>query len=606
MGRKKYTRMNRTGVNKKKTISLLATVLLLLVLYALAGAVYWRGRAAAAPLQEPMHYVDQYRYPRAWTRSQLAPGVPDPVPFAAVYGPNAAGQQFRSCCDNLALVRVWLGGAAGQRVLFSLRTGPDRAETLYRATLRLERDGYHAFTFPPLPDSAGRVYYFFVEAPEVGDDEAVALRAIPGDRVGGVPLLNEYTAAGNLDLATYHHGRPGGWLLDALAEQALPQTFAVRLQQYKPGFLKGGTFGILLVATAAGALVWLAIAWSGKRRPGWLRRVPGAMAGIFVLGVLIASARGTVLCPRRAVRASPGPTPVTVDNVGPALAYDLLLSLYPAEKKPERRFFSTAWADVGGRRQPCIVAPPDSSLSYSLRLPPEATLRLGVALEAAGGWRRFEVEIAGETLFRREIEGSGEAGGVIDLSDYGGQDVRLVLRTVGRADETSPGLWCTPQIESARPWLLPYPLPGGVDTGRQSATFGDALELLGYHLETPETAPGGHVALTLYWHARQRVTTDYTVFVHLLDEKGEIRGQCDSWPVNGAYPTTLWSPEKVIVDTCVLPVNGDALPGRHRLAVGLYDLATLQRLPALDGDGRQLDGDRLLLETPLTVSPPQR
>ena len=55
---------------------------------------------------------------------------PDPSPFAAVYGPNAVGQRFRSCCDNLALVRVWLGGAAGQQVVLSLRTGPDRADSI--------------------------------------------------------------------------------------------------------------------------------------------------------------------------------------------------------------------------------------------------------------------------------------------------------------------------------------------------------------------------------------------------------------------------------------------------------------------------------------------
>jgi len=589
-----------------RPLCLFATVILLLALYGLASVVCWRGTVPGTPLQEPMHYVDQYKYPRTWMRSQLAPGVPDPTPFAAVYGPNAVGQRFRSCCDNLALLRVWLGGAAGQQVVFSLRTGPDRANALYSATIRLERNGYHDFIFSPLPDSAGQVYYFFVEAPKAGTGKAVALRVIPGDRVGGVPLLNEYTAAGNLDFAAYHRGRPSGWLLGTLAEQVLSRTFAARLRQYKPGFFKGDTFWWLLVATTVGVVVWLIVAWpKGRRQRTWQRRVAGLAAGTFGLGILLAAATGMVIWPRHVAAASPDPFEVATDSGGPVLVHDLLLSLYPAEKKPERRFFSTTWAEVGGQRQPCVVAPPDSTLSYGLRLPPEATLRLGVALEATGAWRRFEVSIAeGETLFHCELHGPEEAQARMDLSSYGGQDVRLVLRTVGQGDDTSPGLWCAPQIESTRSWLLPYPLPADAGVQSQSATFGDALELLGYRLETPQATPGGRTRLTLYWHTRQRLTTGYTVFVHLLDEAGEMRGQRDGQPVNGTCPTTLWSPEKVIVDRHVVPVNGDAPPGQYRLAVGLYNLATLQRLPAFDSTGRRLDGDRLLLETPVKVNMP--
>jgi hypothetical protein len=605
------------GHGNLRSVCFFVIAVLLLALYGLAGAIYWRGSGAGAPLQEPMHYVDQYRYPRAWTRSQLAPGVPEPTPFAAVYGPNSVGQRFRSCCNNLALVRVWLGNASGQRVVFGLRASPEqsrRADTLIMAAIRLERDGYHAFAFPPLPDSAGQVYDFFVESPDATADEAVALRVAPGDRVGGVPLLNEYTAAGNLDFATYHQGLPGSWLLNALAEQVLPQTFAARLQQYKPGFFKSGVFFGGLVAIVAGAFVWLVIAWPGKRRPAWQRGVVGLMGGILGVGVLVAAATGVMLWPRRAAAGaaarlgtstSSDLASVTTDGDGPALVYDLLLSLYPAEKKPERRFFSTAWAEIEGRQKPCIVAPPDSSLHYGLRLPPEATLHLAAALETAGAWRLFEVSIAGdEVLFSRELHGPDRARAAVNLTSYGGQDVRLVLRTVGEESDASPGLWCAPQIESTRSWLMPYPLPVDVNAHLQPATFGDALELLGYRLETSAVTPGDQVILTLYWHARQRVTTGYTVFVHLLDETGEMRGQRDSQPVSGAYPTTLWSPEKVIVDRYILPVDRDAPPGQYRLAVGLYDLATLQRLPALDGERRRLEGDRQLLKAPIMVNLP--
>lgn len=598
---------------KRAYVRLVAAVALLLALYGLAGVVYWRGTGSGAPLQEPMHYVDQYRYPRAWTRSQLAPGMPEPTPFAAVYGPNTVGQQFRSCCDNLSMLRVWLGGAAGQQVVFSLRSGPDQAHTLYSATIRLTKDGYHAFTFPSLAGSAEQVYYFFVEAPEAGTGEAVALRVIPGDRVGGVPLLNEYTATGNLDFAAYHRGQPGGWLLHTIAEQMLPQTFTARLPQYKPGFFKGNAFGWLLGAVAIGVVVWLVVAWPGNPRPGQPasadtgslagRSIVWLAAGALALGVLILAATGVALWPRNATAMPPGPVEVGVEVSGPALVHDLLLSLYPADKEPERRFFSTTWAEVDGRQVPCIAAPPDSTLSYGLHLPPEVTLRLSMALETVGAWRRFEVGIAGgPSLFSRELQGPGAASATIDLSPFSGQDVRLVLRTAGQAGEASPGLWCFPQIESTRSWLHPYPFTEGLQP--QSVAFGDALELLGYRLATPETVPGSPVELTLYWHARQRVTANYTVFVHLLDQGEEIHGQRDSQPVGGAYPTMFWSPEKAVEDRYVVPVSGDAPAGQYRLVVGLYDLATLQRLPAFDSGGRRLDDDRVLLETPLKVNPP--
>jgi hypothetical protein len=580
-------------------------VLALATGYAATGAIYWRGAAPGEPLQEPMHYVDQYKYPRAWTRSQLAPGIPDPTPFAAVYGSNAVGQRFRSCCDNLAMLRIWLGGAVGQQVVVSLRTNLDRTDTLYSTTIQLEQDGYHDLTFPPLSDSAEQAYFFFVEAPEAGQDEAVALRVIPGDRVGGVPLINEYTAAGNLDFASYHRGQPGGWLLGILTEQVLPRTFAARLRQYKPAPFKGKTFERLLVATVAGAVIWLVVAWPKEWRSSWRRAVVGLAMGVLGAGVLVLAALGIMLWPRHATAMSPGPVALNAGGDGPTLVSDLLLSLYPTEKEPERRLFSTTWTQVDGLWSPCVAAPPDSSLSYGLFLPPEATLRLRATLEAAGAWRRFEVSIAGrETLFSRELRGASSAQAAIDLSSYGLQDVRLLLRTVGREGDTSPGLWCAPQIESARSWLLPYPLPTDVDIHSQLATFGDALELLGYHLETPTTVPGDWVDLTLYWHARRRVETDYTVFVHLLDEGGQMQSQHDSQPVSGAYPTMLWSPENAIVDRYVVPVDEHVPPGQYRLAVGLYDLATLQRLPAFDDAGSRQDDDRALLDATVTVERP--
>jgi hypothetical protein len=87
--------------------------------------------------------------------------------------------------------------------------------------------------------------------------------------------------------------------------------------------------------------------------------------------------------------------------------------------------------------------------------------------------------------------------------------------------------------------------------------------------------------------------TGYTVFTHLLDEGQQIRGQQDNPPVNGRYPTPLWAPGEVVVDEYALLIQPDAPAGRAVIEVGLYDPATLTRLPVLDPTGAA--GDRILL-----------
>ena len=69
--------------------------------------------------------------------------------------------------------------------------------------------------------------------------------------------------------------------------------------------------------------------------------------------------------------------------------------------------------------------------------------------------------------------------------------------------------------------------------------------------------------------------TSHTVFVHLLDDARQVRGQRDGIPVNGAYPTTLWRPGEFVTDGYEIAVE----PGQYTVEVGLYDAASGARLP---------------------------
>ncbi|MBN1641395.1 MAG: hypothetical protein JXA09_09175 [Anaerolineae bacterium] len=589
------------------TVALLA-LLLAAALYGAGAMVYWRGARSGTPLQDPMVYYEQYIYPRAWTRSQLAPGAPDPTPFAAVYGPNTVTQPFRSCADRLTMLRIWLGAARGQRVEVSLRAGLNRVDTIYAASLTLDRDGYHDFAFPALPDSAGETYWLMVEAPQASAHEAVALRAIPTEQVGGVPRLNEYGASGNLDFAAYHRGLPGRWVVDVLAEQLLPHSAALRLQQYKPAMLKGDGFWWLLAISTLGTVTWVLVALpldrgAPRRCAAWL-----VALGACVLLVLLALCAGVISYPHRPAHMQADALPAQERPRSQRLVFDLLLTLYPAGRDPERRFFSTAWASIDGVQQPCVAVPPDSSLSYPLRVPVEATLRLGVALTSSAR-RHFEVVADdGLVLFSRDLDGPGGVSAEIDLTPYGGQETTLTLLTATRdaehahSGEEAPGLWCSPQIASTHSWLLPYPPPGDVGVRAQPTTFGEALELLGYRVDPLEARPGDTVTVALYWHALRRVTCNDTVFVHLIDGAGEVLSQHDGEPVSGTYPTSAWAPGDVIVDLHRLPLPVDLTAGDYHVEVGLYDLATLVRRPARTGEGVSLPGDRLLLHDRVRVA----
>ena len=125
------------------------------------------------------------------------------------------------------------------------------------------------------------------------------------------------------------------------------------------------------------------------------------------------------------------------------------------------------------------------------------------------------------------------------------------------------------------------------------ARLGDAFELLGYDLDRDTVQAGETLHLTLVWRCRETTDTAYTVFTHLLDAGELVRGQKDNPPVDGTYPTTLWVPGEIVVDSYTIPVAADAPPGRHVIEVGMYDPHNIQRLPVLDPSGAV--GDRILL-----------
>jgi hypothetical protein len=88
---------------------------------------------------------------------------------------------------------------------------------------------------------------------------------------------------------------------------------------------------------------------------------------------------------------------------------------------------------------------------------------------------------------------------------------------------------------------------------------------------------------------------DYQVFIHILDDSSGPIAQADFQPKAGAYPTSVWSPGETI-EECIGLDTPDLPPSDWRFAIGLYDLATGQRLPVSDANGQLLSNDMVLVQ----------
>jgi hypothetical protein len=115
--------------------------------------------------------------------------------------------------------------------------------------------------------------------------------------------------------------------------------------------------------------------------------------------------------------------------------------------------------------------------------------------------------------------------------------------------------------------------------------YANQLALVGWSLHAPPApAPGSIFSLTVVWQAQQALTTDYTAFAHLVDERGQGWTGDDHPPHGGDYPTSVWGADEMVRDTFTLMVPPDAPPGLYHVQVGWYHPETQERLLAGDAD----------------------
>jgi hypothetical protein len=112
-----------------------------------------------------------------------------------------------------------------------------------------------------------------------------------------------------------------------------------------------------------------------------------------------------------------------------------------------------------------------------------------------------------------------------------------------------------------------------------SAQFGDQVTLLGLDWTASKTPADRHAYLSLYWQTLKPFSQTFKIFVQVRDTAGQTLISADHEVFDGLLPSQAWPVGRILKDTHRLPLSGDTPAGQYTLYIGLYDPATLERLP---------------------------
>ena len=127
---------------------------------------------------------------------------------------------------------------------------------------------------------------------------------------------------------------------------------------------------------------------------------------------------------------------------------------------------------------------------------------------------------------------------------------------------------------------------------RTKLSFADnSIRLEGYDIaRDPEK-----VRLTLYWKAAGPVGGNWKVFCHIVNKRGDLIAQDDSFPAGGLRWTDTWRPGEYVTDVHSIALPSSVAPGQYGVRIGLYDPETGTRIPLQNpmGSGASVDAAEL-------------
>jgi len=161
----------------------------------------------------------------------------------------------------------------------------------------------------------------------------------------------------------------------------------------------------------------------------------------------------------------------------------------------------------------------------------------------------------------------------------------------GHQIDVQPGAWERGDLEAEARQLYIW-IEDGTNTRPTqplTAAWADGIHLDGYTVERAS----GRIAVALWWRADAPIDRDYTVFCQAIID-GRLVGQADSQPALGLAPTSQWHRYGGVVDRHIVSVDNEDV-ARAELYVGLYDLATMERLPLASVGGIESTDTYLVL-----------
>ena len=110
------------------------------------------------------------------------------------------------------------------------------------------------------------------------------------------------------------------------------------------------------------------------------------------------------------------------------------------------------------------------------------------------------------------------------------------------------------------------------DAQPAEARFGDVVELIGVRFASERVEPGRTLCVTTYWRALKDISRDQRLLIRLMRSDGGSAGQLDAMMGTHLYPTTLWRPGQIVVDTHDVRADADLPVGEMlRIHLGVGD-----------------------------------
>ncbi|MBC8248345.1 MAG: DUF2723 domain-containing protein [Anaerolineales bacterium] len=205
------------------------------------------------------------------------------------------------------------------------------------------------------------------------------------------------------------------------------------------------------------------------------------------------------------------------------------------------------------------------------------------------------------TWLRRVEENVGERPLIVTnyYQEFGATPYRFVplgeafLVQVWRMED---GEW---KMESGRlsPFQFPLSIFGGKpgDVARLDTTFGGKIRLLGYRLPEGSVLSGHPLYLDLYWQPMVELDGNYSFFVHLVGDGGQVLGQMDVTHDMAGFKTG-----QIFVDRYEIQVLPTTSSGSYQLIAGVY-------ITLPEGGWERLtteEGDETVVLAEMEVMPP--